>query len=406
MPTIQRLRYFDGEFLAGADLELEQRYHIEMRRKLNRQLHLYGVIEGLSIAAEPDAAAMGLDIVAINKGFAIDHFGREIAVVQSRAIDDTVLALNKITLPGTYDVWLCYQETAMTPPSISKQNCNGSAADQFTRWTESYSMVLLDENTPLASEPENQPRSGMGGVRLGSITIAVDPMTMRLRVTTPVPIGPRQFAGLRAQTFVHPQNEPPVINILAADEPPSPLSWMTVQSEIAMRRNQLVGNGFAVAPAPAGVPETGNLKVSGCFFLQGKQYLPDTGGQWIDLDEYIKARMPYIVAGSEEVTVPDDTTDDEATFDIPGSAGLVAKPREVIVALTAVRFRDKAFWKTWLSKIPASQDVEITLGAVEFVGTGPYQGKFKWTIKPNTNDPTPLSMVRSFSYSYVAIFRP
>ena len=44
--AIKRLRYFDNQFLVEADFTDEQKYHLEMRRRLNRALHSFGIAAG------------------------------------------------------------------------------------------------------------------------------------------------------------------------------------------------------------------------------------------------------------------------------------------------------------------------------------------------------------------------
>ena len=41
---IERVRYYEGEYLRSADFDAEQSYHIEMRRRMNHALHLHGIV--------------------------------------------------------------------------------------------------------------------------------------------------------------------------------------------------------------------------------------------------------------------------------------------------------------------------------------------------------------------------
>jgi hypothetical protein len=49
---VQRLRFFDGEYLRSYDFTDEQSYHIDIRRRLNHRLHLRGIVDGLQIVQE------------------------------------------------------------------------------------------------------------------------------------------------------------------------------------------------------------------------------------------------------------------------------------------------------------------------------------------------------------------
>src|SRR5450759_4508489 len=135
---IQRVRYYDGEYLRSFDFETEQTYHVEMRRRLNRSLYLWGIAQGLELVQDDQG---GIKQVSINPGMAIDAFGREIYVFAPYTFGDTDIATNRINYKGTYDVWIRYKRTATTPPSAGYGVCNDQ--NQFTRWVESYSVVLL-----------------------------------------------------------------------------------------------------------------------------------------------------------------------------------------------------------------------------------------------------------------------
>ena len=78
---VQRLRYFDGEYLRSYDFTDEQSYHIAMRRLMNRRLHLHGIVYGLEIMQDQDSVpSSGIYSYSISPGMAIDQTGREIIV--------------------------------------------------------------------------------------------------------------------------------------------------------------------------------------------------------------------------------------------------------------------------------------------------------------------------------------
>lgn len=86
MTSFERPRYVAGKLLTAADLELEQRYHIEKRRLLNRIFHAPGIVHGLEVSADPKG------FVSVAPGLALDRCGREIQVCEPAelAIPDTV----------------------------------------------------------------------------------------------------------------------------------------------------------------------------------------------------------------------------------------------------------------------------------------------------------------------------
>lgn len=79
--SIKRLNYFNHQFLEEQDFRDEQQYHLDMRRRLNHSLHIWGVVEGLQVARS------GNREVTVEPGFAIDREGRELVVAKPLARD-------------------------------------------------------------------------------------------------------------------------------------------------------------------------------------------------------------------------------------------------------------------------------------------------------------------------------
>ena len=68
-----RNRYFRGKLLTVADYEAEQRYSIQRRRLINRQMLGWGVVSGFGIT--PDQGEIGGRNVVIGEGVAFDRRG-------------------------------------------------------------------------------------------------------------------------------------------------------------------------------------------------------------------------------------------------------------------------------------------------------------------------------------------
>ncbi len=64
---VKRMRYFDGLFLKQEEFNLEQNYHIRMRRLHNRHLHGWGIVWGLDVAKKDPTT------VTIKEGMALDR---------------------------------------------------------------------------------------------------------------------------------------------------------------------------------------------------------------------------------------------------------------------------------------------------------------------------------------------
>ena len=70
-----RPHYFAGQLLTAEDLNEEQNYFSEKRRRHNRFLHGYGVVWGLEVT-------VGKGVVRIKQGFALDCMGNEIELCE------------------------------------------------------------------------------------------------------------------------------------------------------------------------------------------------------------------------------------------------------------------------------------------------------------------------------------
>lgn len=72
---VRRLNYSNGQLLDVSDFADEQRYHVDQRRLHNRQLHGFGIVDGLEVDLTDD----GTDL-AVRPGAALDDQGREIVL--------------------------------------------------------------------------------------------------------------------------------------------------------------------------------------------------------------------------------------------------------------------------------------------------------------------------------------
>jgi hypothetical protein len=79
----KRVRYFHGMLLTERDFQEEQIYHQEKRRLLNRMLHGWGVVCGLSVKpTKPESSK-----IIITPGTALDCHGNEIVVCNDFEVD-------------------------------------------------------------------------------------------------------------------------------------------------------------------------------------------------------------------------------------------------------------------------------------------------------------------------------
>src|SRR5260370_1044288 len=112
---ILRLHYFERQYLGAADLEDQQTYLRDMRRRHNLGHHTWGIVTGLDLVEVPVAGDPTAVDVYIQPGMAIDGFGREIIVVAPVKLDPAKFA--SFSGVGPHDVFISYDQVQAQQPS-------------------------------------------------------------------------------------------------------------------------------------------------------------------------------------------------------------------------------------------------------------------------------------------------
>src|SRR5579859_1310050 len=148
---IERLNYYEGEFLGAADFQAEQEYHRDMRRRHNIGQHTWGIVSGLDLVLIPNGltAANGPAVdIYVQPGLAIDGFGREIAVLSKTQLTQDLFApyANSAT-PGsqTMYLWISYAQLLLQPPSDVCTRSNQPNA--FGRVQEAFALTVTKNAT-------------------------------------------------------------------------------------------------------------------------------------------------------------------------------------------------------------------------------------------------------------------
>ncbi len=142
----KRLRYYNGQFLQEQDFTAEQEYHLDRQRRHNRQLHTYGIAEGLTVTANVGAAS-----AAVSPGTAIDSEGRMIILTQSLN-----LAVSPLTNQWVLVV-IAYKEQPSNPATVG--------AVENTRWWEHPDVQVIAETDAPAADLS---------IRLARLQLAAD----------------------------------------------------------------------------------------------------------------------------------------------------------------------------------------------------------------------------------------
>ncbi|NTW02285.1 MAG: hypothetical protein HGA19_13555 [Oscillochloris sp.] len=151
---VQRMHYFDHQFLRAADFTVEQDYDVMMRRLHNSALHTAGIADGLTLLKVGDG-------LRVTHGIGFDGDGKEIILVKDRDDVDLTSKPDKI-----YFVSIAYaeQETDATDETGVKGN---------TRVTESPLIEVLDT---LPNEPNQAgKRLVLGQVKVAGGKLSADP---------------------------------------------------------------------------------------------------------------------------------------------------------------------------------------------------------------------------------------
>lgn len=129
----KRLKFYNGQFLQQQDFTDEQAYHLDRLRRHNRQMHTYGVAEGLTVTAN-----VGATSAVVAPGTALDGEGRPIVLTQQRNVSFGSLT-NQWVL-----VVISYAEQPSDPASV------GDEGD--TRWQERPDIQVIAETGAPAAD--------------------------------------------------------------------------------------------------------------------------------------------------------------------------------------------------------------------------------------------------------------
>src|SRR5438309_1898726 len=148
---IERLNYYEGEFLGATDFQAEQEYHRDMRRRHNVGQHTWGIVSGLDLVLIPNGltAANGPAVdIYVQPGMAIDGFGREIVVLNKTQLTQDLFApYANVSIPGsqTMYLWISYAQLMLQPPTDACTRMNPPNA--FGRRQEAFALTATKDAT-------------------------------------------------------------------------------------------------------------------------------------------------------------------------------------------------------------------------------------------------------------------
>ncbi|HKS72694.1 MAG TPA: hypothetical protein VJQ82_05815, partial [Terriglobales bacterium] len=134
---IERLHYYQLQYLGATDFDAEQNYHRDMLRRHNLGQHTWGIVTGLELVQTLNGGPNNAVDVYVNPGMAVDGFGREIFVLQPYQLD--VSLFQDFGTAQVLDVWIQYEQQLVQPPAAGYQTCGSNG--QFNRIQETFQIV-------------------------------------------------------------------------------------------------------------------------------------------------------------------------------------------------------------------------------------------------------------------------
>ena len=317
-----------------------------------------------------------------------------------------------------------YNKTAATPPSSGYAVCNQS--NQYTRWVESYSVVLLPSPSSPFSDPaftdddSDTPGQDQVGILLG--TVAVDPNSVTLQFSSPT-FHNRHFLGVIAQRIQTPPGYDATqsYQFLQKNTAHSPAVSLAIEPNIFARQNLILGPDFDLTGAtikPAASTNTsGSAKVASDLFVQGNLYsnvIVSGVQQWLGVSQYVQTLvqqfLPEIVIGQTPVAVNNT----------PVNAGLAAATAQIAVNTTRLTNVSSAIPLASFSQIQTADQTDLNAlfatGAIQIGITTPPTASFvgqngnvnvSWQAGPASGGPpTTKCAIQNFTISCVVICFP
>jgi hypothetical protein len=237
---ILRLHYYERQYLGAADLEAQQSYLRDMRRRHNIGHHTWGILTGLLLVEEPVPGDPTAVDVYVQPGMGIDGFGREIIVMAPVKLDP--LLFESFANQQHHSVWIGYDQQLARQANGGYAQCNST--NQFGRVQETYRFAVdpkppthddvtvngkledptstdapipMDESVPFQEFPDDNNRPDwllqLGWVNWDGVNSKFLPTNPASRLTDD-----RAYAGTVAQTVFGPEPFPTTIDP-ASDAP-------------------------------------------------------------------------------------------------------------------------------------------------------------------------------------------
>lgn len=150
--TIDRLNYYQFQYVGAEDFRDQQAYHRDMRRRHNLGPHTWGIVCGAEIReVDREGDAPFVDI-QVTPGIVVDGFGREIVLLEPVRIDPELFAA--YATDRHLELWIGYDELAARTATGGFAPCTDASA--YARLVETYRFVVGSRGPVGASDAWRQ----------------------------------------------------------------------------------------------------------------------------------------------------------------------------------------------------------------------------------------------------------
>lgn len=245
---LERLHFFNGQRLQAEDFRLEQDYHMRVRRWLNRSLYTSGIASGLEVRKVP-----GSPSVIVGPGLALDHFGREIILLDERPVPLQGRGIHYLTIRYQEDTTA--RQDACCPPASSSKNHTASGGPSRI-----LAEPVLEWSTRLPHEESGRVLLARVALSAGCKDVKVLDTSVRRYVGAASAAKVKQYAleGVRevdqnnpATIIFHVRGRNPTSITLYLRSEPFPSYFYTELGKHTHGSNVGVGSGAHTGPASA-----------------------------------------------------------------------------------------------------------------------------------------------------------
>lgn len=208
---IERPSFYEGQILAGADLNAAVDHARGQLARHERHLHLWGIAEGLELRGEDRKTANGTPYkdITVTAGAALDGSGRELVLAADTRLPPEALDKTNVSaaqMPGDivwYPVFLKGGDKAPPAPALSLARCGSPEPNRLREETEFHfgrpgDASATEDPAGVAAGPDTGPTTPRR-VLLGFVRWDPDIARFSGVATTQDGVGPR-YAGVRADT--------------------------------------------------------------------------------------------------------------------------------------------------------------------------------------------------------------